>query len=229
MEEARVVTPQIRRLGEMVEILYDRNFAVSANPSQPIYYVYRDLPFSRPIIAQSLRGLRYDVTVIPPFMLGEECAKTYGHYHSIALGSVTYAEIYEVLQGTLHALLQKNEQDRVGDVCLIEGHPGEKIVIPPNYGHVLINPGEETLATGNLISKKCTAEYESWRVKRGAAYYELKGSRLLKNPSYGETPEVRRKAPQSQFPAGLRLTDLLQKTPSDFDFLTDPLSYSEKP
>ncbi len=225
MKEIESIPPYVRRLGEMREVLYDQDFAASANLSQPVYYVYRNLPFDRLSCDPSLLEVRYDVTLIPPGRLGQEYPKTYGHYHSLGPGGVTYAEIYEVLQGTLHLLLQKMEQDRIVDVRLIEGHFGDKVVVPPGYGHVLINPGEELLTTGNLISKRCLAEYESWRSKRGGAYYELKERGLVKNPSYGMVPEVRLESPRSRFLEKNRLTDILLKNPGSFRFLVDPLDY----
>jgi len=222
IKEVEGVPSQVRRLGEMRDVLYDGRFAVLANPSQPVYYVHRDIPFDRPSYDSSLIELRYDVTLIPPVGLGQECPKTYGHNHSMGPGGVTYAEIYEVLQGTIHVLIQRAEHDRIIDVSLIEGHVGDKVIVPPNYGHVLINPGDELLATGNLISKECTSEYELWRRRKGAAYYELKGRRLVKNPNYGTVLEVQLKESHSQFSKELRLKDLLLRNHRDFRFLTDP-------
>lgn len=227
MKEIEGVPSQVRRLGEMREILYDQDFSASADPSQPVYYVHRDLSFSLPSSNPSLAELRYDVTLIPPMRLGREYPKTYGHYHSAGSGGMTYAEIYEVLQGTAHVLLQKTEREKVVDVCLIEGRLGDKLIVPPGYGHVLINPSEELLATGNLVSKRCVAEYEFWRRRKGGAYYEVGERRFVRNPTYGDVPEVKMKAPHSSFSKELRLTDLLLRNPCDFHFLTDPLLYAE--
>ena len=229
VKEIRGVPCQVRRLGEMRDVLYDQESAALADPSQPVYYVHREIPFNNPSADSSLVELRYDVTLIPPVRLGQEYPKTYGHYHSMGPGGVTYPEIYEVLQGTVHLLLQKTERDRVVNVCLIEGHLGDKLIVPPNYGHVLINPGEELLATGNLVSKRCWAEYELWRRRKGGAYYELKGRKLVKNPSYGNVPNVQLKAPQSRFSREARLTDLLLENRDGFRFLIDPRAYAEEP
>jgi glucose-6-phosphate isomerase len=228
MKEIESIPPHVRRLGEMREVLYDQDFAESAEPSQPVYYVHRDIPFSRPSCDSSLAELRYDVTLIPPMRLGQEYPKTHGHYHSIGPGGGAYAEIYEVLQGTVHVLLQKTERERVVDVFLIEGHPGDKLTIPPNHGHVLINPCEELLATGNLISRRCMADYELWRRRKGGAYYEVVERRFVKNPTYGNVPEMKMKAPHNSLSKELRLTDLLLKNPSDFRFLTDTLACAEE-
>ena len=227
MKEIESIPPHVRRLGEMREVLYDQGFAALADPALPVYQVYRDVPFSRPNPSLSLTELRYDVTLIPPMSLGAECPRTYGHYHSAGPGGVTYAEIYEVLQGTMHLLIQRTERDAVAEVRLIEGHPGDKVVVPPSHGHVLINPGDVLLATGNLISRRCGADYEIWRRRRGGAYYELKKSGFVKNPIYGNVAEMKPEPCRSRFPKNLRLTELLSRNRDDFRFLVDPLSYEQ--
>lgn len=225
-KEVEGSVPQVRTLGEMVEILYDQEFAKSADLSSAVYRVYRNIRLNNlGEIFSSLR-LRYDVTVLSPLMLGAEYAKTYGHYHSEAHGGLSYAEVYEVLEGTAHVLLQRAVQSTIVDVVLVEGARGEKIVIPPGYGHVLINPGVEPLITGNLVSEICVARYEFWRRQRGGAYYELEGRRIVRNPCYGDLPDVRFASPSGGFPRELRLTDLLSRKPEDFRFLADPEAYS---
>jgi len=224
MKEIEGMPCQTRRLGEMVDVLYDRGFAASADSSTSVYHVYRNIPFSPVAGEPSLQELRYDATVIPPLMLGQEFPKTFGHYHAAGPGGLPHAEIYEVLTGTAHLLLQKNDKDAVVDVALVEAGQGEKMLVPPGYGHLLINPTGETMVTGNLVSTKCVQDNELFRRMRGGAYYELKESRFVKNLNYGEVPELRIEAPCSRFGhEGLR--DLLVKDPDAFRFLVDPAKY----
>ena len=65
-------TPDIRYLNDIKEVLFDQEWAKTA-PNYELYYMYRGL--------QEKDNLRYDITVIPPRMLGEEFTKTKGHYH----------------------------------------------------------------------------------------------------------------------------------------------------
>jgi len=216
-------------LAEMRDVLYDREFVDSADPAMSIYRVYRDIPIENPLDVPWVHELSYDITVMPPLMLGKEFVKTHGHNHSVGPGGATYAEIYEVLQGTVHVLLQRTGKTGIAEVSLIEGHPSDKIIISPNYGHTLINPSEETLVTGNLISRNCAACYRSWREKKGGAYYELKGGNLVRNPEYGTVPEVCFREPDKRFAINSRLTALLLKNPDEFLFLTDPSRYAGIP
>ena len=134
--------------------------------------------------------IRYDVTVIPPANLDGEYVKTKGHYHPENRAGVGYPELYEVGEGSAHFLLQTNALD---DVVLIEARKGDIVVIPTGYGHVTINPTlDETLIMANLVSTAFTSEYAFYEQMHGAAYYELTGGVVLKNPAYPAVPPVRR-------------------------------------
>jgi oxalate decarboxylase/phosphoglucose isomerase-like protein (cupin superfamily) len=53
----------------------------------------------------------------------------------------TYRELYEVLKGDAHYLLQRAQnKERVDEAILVKATRGDKVLIPPNYGHVTINP-----------------------------------------------------------------------------------------
>lgn len=127
-------------------------------------------------------NIRYDITVIPPANLDGEWVKTKGHYHPENPAGFGYPELYEVMEGTAHFLLQTKSLD---DVVLIEAQKGDIVVIPPGYGHVTINPTrEETLILSNLVSTVFSSEYSIYEKMHGAAYYELVGEKIHKNPSY---------------------------------------------
>ena len=226
MKEVEGIPCQTRRLGEMVDVLYDRGFAASASLFTPIYHVYRNIPLNPVAGESSLQELRYDATVIPPLMLGQEFPKTFGHYHTAGPTGLPHAEIYEVLTGTAHLLLQKRDKDAVVDVALVEANQGEKMLVPLGYGHLLINPTEKTMVTGNLVSTECVQDNEFFRRMRGGAYYELKERRFVKNRNYGEVPELRIEGSCRMFGhEGLR--DLLLKDPDAFRFLVDPAKHSD--
>jgi glucose-6-phosphate isomerase len=137
--------------------------------------------------------LRYDITVIPPGDLCGEYVKTKGHYHPENPLSVGYPEIYEVLEGDAHYLLQNRT---VRDVVLVMAVQGDIVIIPPGYGHVTINPSpDRALIMANLVSSAFESDYMGYEVLRGAAYYEMAGGELKKNPSYPRVPVLRRIEP----------------------------------
>ena len=128
--------PRIRTIGEIRGVLRDP----ACECREPLYFMYRDLSKS-PEDREWLRAedLRYDITVIPARILCGEYVKTKGHHHPPGPGGVPYPEIYEVLRGEAHYLLQTRAAD---DVRLVRAAAGDRVLVPPGYGHVTINPGE---------------------------------------------------------------------------------------
>lgn len=188
--------PDIRYLKDMGGIVYDKKWAKKA-PNFPLYYMYRGI--------KKKQGLRYDITIIPARMLGQEFTKTKGHEHSGNFG-----EIYIVLSGRAIYLLQKYQKGKVEDVYAIRAKKGGIAVIPPNYSHVTINPTSKELKEANWCNEKCKNIYELYEKKQGACYYYTK-SGWIKNKNY----ELRSK---KKIPK-LRFEKPLKSMPKNLDFL----------
>ena len=168
---------------------------VLADPSctctEPLYFMYRDLARNdrdRRLLRE--QSLRYDLTVIPARDLCGECVKTKGHYHPPNPRGVGYPEIYEVLEGEAHYLLQSRALD---EAVLVLASAGDVVIIPPGYGHVSINPSpESTLSMANIVSTAFESEYKEYEARGGAAYYEMADGSFPKNPRYPVVPPLRR-------------------------------------
>lgn len=244
--------PHVRRLKDMKAVLYDQEFAEHADPEMPLYFMYRDISASDADAHKMMkRGIRYDITIIPPNTLGIEFVKTMGHYHPAVPSAphLTYPEIYEVQSGRAHFLLQRREVSHgvgrreavkvkkeecreekedwqlITDVVLISAEEGEKVVIPPNYGHVTINPADETLCMANFVARHFSSIYEDYLNKRGAAYFELADGKFVKNERYGELPEIRfLNAPDDIIP---EMPMYMLKDDDMLDFLVHPERFSD--
>jgi glucose-6-phosphate isomerase len=175
----------------MVEEMRPVLFDPQCRCHDPLYFMYRDLSRS----GADWRWLhehrlRYDLTVIPPRDLCGEWVKTKGHYHPKNAAGVGFPEIYEILEGTAHYLLQSRTLD---DVVLITADAGDLVIIPPEYGHITINPSpDQTLSVANIVSTAFESEYNEYEARHGAAYYELSDGDLYRNPAYTRVPAVRR-------------------------------------
>lgn len=170
----------IRYLDDMREVLYDRDFA-KKSPNLGLYHMSRGV--------KEKDGLRYDITVIPPQMLGKEFVKTLGHEHSDNFG-----EIYTVLSGEALYLIQKVKKDKVEDVYAIKAKKGENVIIPAGYGHITINASKKILKESNWIAKDCKNIYDLFLKNRGACYhYTDKG--WIKNKNYKSVPKLRFEKP----------------------------------
>lgn len=222
--------PDVRRLFDMKEVIFDKDWLARAEDFD-LYYMYRDLYLSRADKDRLLmQGLRYDITIIPPGMLGCEYIKTAGHYHPIVPdGSVTYPELYEVLEGEALYLLQNLDQS---DVVVVYATAGDKVLVPPGYGHVTINRSNKTLKMSNFVGWNFSSLYEPYRERAGAAYFFTKDG-WIKNKRYEHAGTLRRiDAPDSSRLKKLGLTKDKEMYPlmreiGLFDYLIRPEEHLE--
>ncbi|NJD53876.1 MAG: glucose-6-phosphate isomerase [Candidatus Methanoperedens sp.] len=222
---SRGVKPGIRMLSDMKDVIYDRNWLSSAGNSE-LYYMYRELSLSKKdAAAMKEHGLRYDITIIPPQMLGCEFVKTAGHYHPLVPGTqITYPEIYEVLGGEATYMLQKPDNEGINDVILVKAGAGDKVIIPPGYGHLTINTSNKVLKMANWVARDFESIYQPIKEKGGGAYFILdKG--MVKNPRYGHVPEIKPGKPANLKEIGLQKSKEMYGLVRDLknlEFLTKP-------
>mgnify|MGYP002153772520 CR=1 FL=1 len=215
---------QVRRLRELVPVLYDASCLRHLDSDLPVYETYRDCCDDGAKDPLRKYGLRYDVTVIPPLLLGEEYVKTLGHCHLPVGEAGPHPEIFEVLEGEAVFFMQKQRGADVDDVSLLFVREGDKVLIPPGRGHVLINASSRRLVVGHLISRSSVEAHDSYVERRGAAFYVLTGGRLVRNPNYSSVPDVRvLRAETSPFlKSGLGLVQAFLRDPSRLALLNEP-------
>jgi glucose-6-phosphate isomerase len=226
-----IIEPDIRMLSDMQEVVYDRTWLENSSDIE-LYYMYRDLALDdtdRRILRNA--NLRYDITMIPPRRLGKEFVKTAGHYHPKVSGTdLSYTEIYEVLEGEAHYLLQKLEKNKITDAVLIKAVKGDKVVIPPDYGHVTINPSEKELRMANLVSDRFSSVYKQFKEKGGGAYFELSDGGFVRNSNYKKLPDLRFLKAKNLRKFGIekkRWMYGLIKEPEKLGFLNKPQDFME--
>jgi glucose-6-phosphate isomerase len=194
------------------------------------YFMFRDVYYSSSDREKILENkLRYDITVIPPNRIGKEFIKTYGHYHPYAESNLSYTEIYEVLEGEAIYVLQKIEGNEVVDAIAVDACSGDKVVIPPNYGHVTINPSKKRLKMANWVYRDFSSNYEPYRQRRGACYYYTEDG-WIENRMYKKVPEIRFVKAKPPKALGLRKSEEMYKlirTPEKLEFLWKPSKHAE--
>jgi glucose-6-phosphate isomerase len=176
--------------------------------------------------------LEYDLTVIKNGKIGEEFVKTVGHYHPLVpRQKISYPEVYEVIVGQIEYLLQ-TLPDKAGkvDVVLVQAGVGDKVVVPPGYGHISINVGNEVALSSNIQKKDLPAKvnYDFFDKHEGGAFYRTdKG--LEPNSKY-IINSLRIVKPTEQPQMGLTKETSLYasflKDPSKFDYLKNPQKYN---
>lgn len=233
-DELTEVPPAVRKFEEIKVVLLDKN----AKGPEILYYMYRDVHRKTDKDLLREKKLRYDITVIPPAKIGKEPVKTSGHYHPQIPGSnLSYPEVYEVLYGNPHYLLQKSvpPYDRVEEVILIEAEEGDKVIMPPNYGHITINPGNIPVVMTNFVSSEFTSFYKPYEEFEGGAYFEILENEKIKfipNKKYKNLPEIKIIRAPENISLGLSkdkpMYKIFLENPEKFDFLNNPQKYLGK-
>ncbi len=214
--------PIVRLARELSEFLRDKE---GVKLDVPVLSVYRGVNLRAD--DKLFGSVRHDITIVLPGRLGSEKNKTLSHYHNDFTPGLSYPEIYEVLSGIAHFILQKPPERGGPEVILVEAKEGEGVLIPPNYGHTAINAGSEVLVYSNLVCRAVDPALEEFRKRRGAAYYELYDGTLERNPNYEWNAELKRQAGDPSF-AGTY--ERFRSNPNDFSYLCDPsLRWSSPP
>lgn len=178
------IKPSIRKFSEMRPVLAYPEKDTDVEPELPTYYMYRE--------ADRFGAIRYDVTKIPSLDLCGERNKTFGHVHPQNKKGTGWPEVYEVIEGEAHFLLQRVGQMGVTDAVLLHAKAGDCFLVPPGYGHVTINPGKRDLVMGNLVAELFSADYSMFASRRGGCFYETLKGEFIRNTNYGTDFELRK-------------------------------------
>ncbi|MCX6925152.1 MAG: hypothetical protein NT154_18360 [Verrucomicrobia bacterium] len=184
----------------------------------------------------SAANVIYGIVVFPPGVFGGEYVKSSGQFHPPTPPSnMATPEIYTVLSGVGHFMLQKARPpyDRIEDVVVVEVQAGETFVVPPDYGHLQINPAPEPLVFSYAVMDGMKGQYDPFKVTRGAVYYEMANTedRYVFNPRYGARLPLRvvRAADLCQLPElNEKVTyQAIRDRLPELRFLTDPTVFPE--
>ncbi len=228
-----------RSLRELREVLLDPD----APGPEIVYWMYRNCGRLEDAGLLEARDLRYDLSAFISARFGPEYMKTSGHYHVHVPGTkVAYPEVYEILHGEALYVMQKvadygagPAEVEVEDVIVARARAGQKIIMPPGYGHVTVNTTNEPLVMSNWVSNKFSSFYKSVERCRGFAYYVVEEDsrpKYIKNELYErEVPEIRFAEPREAPDLGLTwdtpLYTACAEAPEKFEWLSDPRDYEE--
>lgn len=175
------MTISARKFSRMKKVLLDPN----TRGPRWTYFMILGLPFF------STKETSCDLTIIPPYRLGKEFNKTFGHTHRGG-----ESETYKVLLGkALFFLQEMKDKDNISEIKLIKAKRGNRITITGKYYHESINRGQTPLILVNWLEKGTENDYSLIEEKRGFGYYIVANSggeefRLIKNENYKEVPEA---------------------------------------
>jgi glucose-6-phosphate isomerase, archaeal len=215
--------PSIRYAEDLREVLADPDCECKG----PIYAMYRGATAS-PEDSRWMQeqNLRFDITVIPPRELCGEYVKTKGHYHPPDPHGTGYPELYEVLAGEAHYVIQTPD---CSDVVMIAARAGDVVVVPSGYGHVTINPSRNrVLEMANIVSSRFSSDYLGYASRRGAACYEMSDGKFVKNKAYPGHTALRLVKARRLADVSDALSDPLYRLIRKRDPVLEFLNYPEK-
>ncbi|VVB99822.1 Glucose-6-phosphate isomerase [uncultured archaeon] len=215
----RKVAPEARTRKQMMPVLKEP----AMRAPDEFYYMHRNVCLRKDAARIKAAGLRYDVTVLPPFTVGEEFNKTFGHRHPCVLGTkVCYPEVYEVLTGRAHFLLQSESE-----FIVFDAREGDKCVMLPGFGHVTVNPSpEETLVMANWVCPSFKSDYSEYEQHGGSQWFDTaKG--FVENRKY-VSQAIRLMQPRVFPEFGLTKKPMYAEcmhSPKRFEWLVRPQNY----
>jgi glucose-6-phosphate isomerase len=215
----------------------DGVWARDAGLENPIIYRYTSALWLEGDEARWRRAaVGYGIVYFPPGVFGGEYVKSSGQYHAILAGhNSATPEIYTVLVGQGHFLLQRSKppHDVIDDAVLVDVHAGETFIVPPDYGHLQINPANGPLVFSYTVMSPLVSDYEPYRRRGGAMYYEMAEGpeRFAFNTRYPARAPLRilRASGLRQVaavPPGADYHHILARL-EDLRFLTDPAQFPE--
>jgi len=218
------IVPEARTRERMLSVLKNPK----AKSPKEFYYMYRDVAMEKDRKKIRANNLRYDITVLPAFKIGDEPNKTFGHYHPKAPKTSTrWPEIYEILHGHAHYLLQNGKEFLVFDA-----KPGDKCLMLPGFAHVTVNPSStETLVMANWVCPDFKSNYRLIENFRGAQWYETTDG-FIPNMHYKGIPPVQlitsKSFPELGFANDRPMYPDAIKQPKKFQWLVKPQKYLGK-
>jgi glucose-6-phosphate isomerase len=223
LEDGEIMDFTARTLAEMKDVLLDPLAASGEAGSRQIYFMYRDAGVAKVKEAFRKEKVRHDITVIPSMAYGGEFNKTLGHYHPEAEPGLSYPELYEVFLGEALFLLQKRLPEDGLELLLVSAKAGDRIIVPPNYGHIMVNTGRGTLVTANLVNSEFKSDYGPIGQKRGGAVYAMADGKMVLNRNYRRLSISEPSLPDTGFLDGFpSIYDAFVADPERFGFLARP-------
>lgn len=231
-ENVAVEEVQSRPLDRLRTVAFD---PLACTPPDRIqYWMYNGVVRRRDRERLARTGMRYGLTLLLPNAIGRERAKTLGHLHTRPASSLLdYPEIYEVLYGTAWFVFQTLEADsRSSALCaVVEAHPGDKVIIPPNLHHLTINAGNEPLLVANVIPVAVRAMHQPLVDMRGAAWFNTVDQDWIKNPHYRSVAELQHwpvtDIPDLGLTRARTLYQIFVQSPELLVWMLEPMSFPD--
>ncbi|MEG6025043.1 glucose-6-phosphate isomerase family protein [Enterobacter hormaechei] len=180
------------------------------------------------------RMLLFGVVTYAAGTLGDEPVRSQGHVHRISQHSGwSPPELYEIWQGKAIIYMQEYVDDDPGRCFAVLAGPGEKVLVPPRWGHATISASpNEPLTFGAWCDREYGFEYEAVRARKGLAWYPLvQGNHIVwQHNSHYRPGRLQMITPRSYPEFGITDAPVYQQfidDPARFQFISRPDKVAE--
>jgi glucose-6-phosphate isomerase, archaeal len=170
----------------------------------PVYSIVMDVRREEDEEDLKSRHLLFGVVAYAPGRLGSEPVRSQGHIHAIAPHSGwSPPELFEIWVGRAIVYAQEFTSDNPGRCIAVEAGPGEKVVVPPDWAHCVINADvTHPMVFGAWCDRQYGFEYTGVRAHGGLAHFPVVAQNgkvdWVANPRYEATRLVVR--PSRDYP-----------------------------
>lgn len=163
--------PEIRHLDQIRASLRDPH----CDGPQDVYAIAMDVARMQDRETLQKRMLLFGVVTYAAGRLGEEPIRSQGHIHRISQHSGwSPPELYEIWQGSAIIYMQEYVEDDPGRCFAVIANPGDKVLVPPGWGHATISANPDVpLTFGAWCDREYGFEYQEVRARKGLAWYPL--------------------------------------------------------
>jgi glucose-6-phosphate isomerase, archaeal len=213
-------SPELRHLDDVRRSLRDPH----CSGPDPLYSIVMDVGREEDRTELEKRMLLVGVVAYAAGRLGEEPVRSQGHIHAIAphCGWST-PELFEIWEGRAIIYAQERATDNPGRCFAVLANPGDKVVVPPNWAHAVINADpERRMVFGAFCDRQYGFVYDEVRAHGGLAWFpildEQQNIRWEANPKY-RTSEISVRGPRAYPELGMRGVAMYEQFTADPDSL----------
>jgi glucose-6-phosphate isomerase len=225
-------SPEYRSLDAIRASLRDPN----CSGPDPVYSIAMDVGRVGDREELLKRMMLFGVVMYASGRLGDEPVRSQGHVHAISPHSGWRApELFEIWQGRAIVYGQEKSGDDPGRCVAIEARPRDKVVIPPDWAHFVVNADPTTkLIFGAWCDRQYGFDYTQMRAHHGLAWFPLidgEGKiRWEANPNYSASKlesKMARAYPELGLSAGVPIYEYLHSDPEAIQWVSDPARLSQ--
>ena len=224
--------PELRRLDTIRPSLRDPQ----CDGPDPVYSIAMDVGREEHRDELNRRMLLFGVVAYATGCLGQEPVRSQGHVHAIAphCGWST-PEVFEIWEGRAIIYAQESASDDPGRCVAIIAKPGDKIVVPPNWAHFVINADPDNrMVFGAWCDRQYGFVYDAIRAHGGLAWFPvLDGNKQVRweaNPRYLSSELRTRSArnyPELGLDSQLPMYEQFSLKPESLQWVSEPARVAE--